>query len=168
MSSSVRNRLVCIGLLWGAALAVFPAFFAFDDPFTLSPFLVCALLCSALAGIFAALSAGRWTLGRVARDGRTGFFVPALSGTIHGVLFGLLVSFSVWVCLAVNISGFSTATPGNISNLVTEPGIFLVSGVAAGAVLAYALAAGLLLSPLTGAVILRAARIGGGRFAETA
>jgi hypothetical protein len=158
MDSTFRNRLVVFGLVWGLALAAFPAVFAFDDPFTVSPFLVAAFLCAALAGAAGALTGGKWLLGR---SKGSGAFTVLFAGILHGTVCGILASLSIWVCLAVNISGFSAATPGDISNLLRDPGIFFVSGVAALAVLLYSLVAGVLLSPVAGFAILRAS--GGAR-----
>lgn len=168
MNAKVRNRLIAFGLLWGLALAALPAAFAFDDPFTVSPFLVSAFVASALSGAAGALLAGRWASSRASRRGRSGIVVALSAGALHGLFFCVLASLSIWVCLAVNISGFSTATPGNILNLVSNPGIFEMSGIAARAIFAYSLAVGLLLSPVSGSLLLRVARTGEEKLAEAA
>lgn len=147
-----KRGFIVFGVVWGFALAALPAFFAFDDPFTLSPFLVSAFVCSMLAGVAGALFAGKWV------SGRTGLFAGVFAGILHGVVFSVAVSVGVWICLAVNISGFSTAAPGNIFNLVGNPGIFEMSGIAAWAIFLYTLAAGVVLSPISGGVILRMSR----------
>ncbi|CAN5438182.1 MAG: hypothetical protein M3494_14815 [Actinomycetota bacterium] len=154
MDFIARNRgLIVFGVVWGLVLAALPAVFAFDDPFTLSPFLVSAFVCSALAGVVGATLAGRWV------SGRSGMLASLFAGILHGVVFSVFASLTIWICLAVNISGFSTATPGNIFNLVSNPGIFAMSGVAAWAIFVYSLAAGMVLSLISGSFILRA---GGG------
>lgn len=161
MSFVAKNRgLIVFGVVWGLVLAALPAVFAFDDPFTLSPFLVSAFLCSALAGVAGALLAGRWV------SGRSGVFAALVAGVLHGVVSSLLASISIWICLAVNISGFSTATPGNVFNLAANPGIFEMSGIAAQAIFVYSLAVGLFLSPLSGGFVLRMMRSADGKLAE--
>lgn len=123
MNSIVRScGLIVFGALWGMVLAALPAGFAFDDLFTVSPFLVSAFVCSILAG--------RWFSGRSGKV-RAGVLAALFAGVSHGVVFAVLASVSIWLCLAVNISGFSTATPGDIFNLVENPGIFAMSGIAA-------------------------------------
>lgn len=162
MNFIARNRgLIVFGVVWGLFLAALPAVFAFDDPFTLSPFLVSAFVCSILAGVAGALLAGRWISGRSGKV-RPGMLAALFAGVLHGVVFGVLAAISIWLCLAVNISGFSTATPGSIFNLVENPGIFEMSGIAARAIFVYALVAGMVLSPISGSVILRAVRVDGG------
>lgn len=160
MNARVRNRLIALGLLWGLALAVFPAALAFDDPFTLSPFLVSAFACSALSGAAGAFLAGKWASGSgvLSRGERPGVLLTLSAGALQGMVFCVLVSVSVWVFLAINISGFSTATPGAVFNLLRNPGIFEMSGIAARAIFAYSLVSGLLLSPVTGSLLLRAIR----------
>ncbi len=164
MNAGTRNRIIVFGLLWGLALAGFPVVFAFDGPFTLRPFLISAFGCSALAGAAGAFLAGRWASDRAGE--RPGTCAALSAGVLHGVVFSVLASLSIWVCLAVNISGFSAAS-GNILNLVGSPGIFEMSGVAAGAIFAYSLAVGLPLSPLSGILLLRAARTGDGKRMES-
>ncbi len=162
MNFIARNRrLIVFGVAWGLFLAALPAVFAFGDPFTLSPFLVSAFLCSILAGVAGALLAWRWVSGRSGKV-RPGMLAALFAGVSHGVVFGVLASVSIWICLAVNISGFSTATPGNIFNLVENPGIFAMSGIAARANFVYALACGMVFSPISGSLILRAVRADGG------
>ncbi|MBA2691273.1 MAG: hypothetical protein H0U65_02095 [Rubrobacter sp.] len=149
------------GLVWGVALAVVPAVFAFDDPFTLSPFLVSAFVCSALAGVVGALVAAAWASRRMVRGGGSGMLASVFAGVVHGLGFSVAASVSIWICLAVNISGFSTATPGNIFNLFGNPGIFEMRGIAARAIFVYTLAVGMVLSPVSGALVLRAVRMEG-------
>lgn len=160
MNARVRNRLTVFGLLWGLALASFPAVFAFNDPFTLSPFLVAAFSCSALSGAAGMLLAGRWASGsgEMSRSGRPGVLITVSAGVLQGVVSCVLATLSIWFFLAVNISGFSAARPGAISNLVTSPGIFEMSGIAAQAIFVYSLVAGLLLSPVSGSLLLWMAR----------
>ncbi len=159
MNARIRNRLIASGLLWGLALAVFPAALAFDDPFILSPFLVSAFACSALSGAAGALLAGRWASGPLSRGKRSGVLPTVSAGVLHGVVFCVLASISIWLFLAINISGFSAATPGAVFNLVRSPEIFEMSAIAAQAIFAYSLVIGLLLSPISGSLILRASRM---------
>ncbi|MGH3086148.1 MAG: hypothetical protein ACRDSJ_02370, partial [Rubrobacteraceae bacterium] len=141
MNARVRKRVISFGLLWGLVLAVFPAMVAFDDPFSLSPFLVSAFASSALSGAAGALLAGRWASGAdsLSRDKRPGVLLTVSAGALQGLVFCVLVSVSVWVLLAINISGFSVGTPGGVLNLLRNPAIFEMSGIAARAVFAYSI-----------------------------
>lgn len=80
------------------------------------------------------------------------------AGAYYALVTAALGAVSIWLALAVNISGFSTATPAELANLVTSPGIFVQSAVGAVFVFVYLLLAGLLAAPMTGVTVLRLAR----------
>lgn len=153
MSSTVRNRLILFGALWGLLLALMPAALAFDG-FALSPFLAAALLFSALSGAIGALVAGR----RAGRRVERGWLSASAVGAVQGLAAAVLATLSVWVALTATMTGFSPAAPARVLGLFTDPAIFLQSALAAGVIFVYAASAGLLLSPLVGLVILRLAR----------
>ncbi|QIN77222.1 hypothetical protein GBA65_00380 [Rubrobacter marinus] len=157
MSVSSRNRLILFGALYGLGLALLPSALAFDG-LALSPFLAAALICSALSGAAGALVAGRGA-GRRREPGR-GWAAASGTGSLHGLVAAALAAPSIWLALTATMTGFSPAAPARISALFTSPDIFLQSALAAGVVFAYAALAGLLLSPLVGAVILRMVREG--------
>lgn len=152
MTPHARNRLLLLGALWGLALAAVPAALAFDR-FSLSPFLISAFLCAALSGAAGALVAGRRAAGS-----RPGGWSILGAGALQGLVTALLAALSIWVALTATMAGFSTASPLEVLDLLTEPGIFMQSAVAAIAVFTYYAAVGLLLSPLIGTVIVRVVR----------
>ena len=158
MTSSVRNRLLLLGALWGLVLAVLPALLAFDDRFVLSSFLVVAFVCASLSGAVGALVAGR----RAAAPSSTRQGLLAISsvGALQGLVSGTLAALSIWLALAITISGFSAGSPGEILDLLRRPEIFVESAIAAIAVFAYTLVVGMLLSPVVGAVLCRLVRQG--------
>lgn len=158
MISSVRNRLLLFGALWGLVLAVLPAVLAFDDRFVLSPFLVAAFVCAGLSGSVGALVAGC----RVAATGSTrqGLLAVSSVGALQGLVSGTLAALSIWLALAITISGFSAGSPSEILDLLRRPEIFIESSIAAIAVFAYTLIVGTLLSPVVGAVLCRLVRQG--------
>lgn len=152
MRPVTRNLLLLLGALWGIVLAAAPAALAFDG-FSVSPFLISAFLCVALSGAAGALAAGRRAVG----SARSVLGV----GALQGLVTALLAAPSVWVALTATMAGFSTASPLEILDLFTDPGIFLQSALAALAVFAYYVAVGTLLAPLTGTVIVRVVRAEG-------
>ena len=157
MTSNVRNRLLLLGALWGLVLAALPAVLAFDDRFVLSPFLVAAFVCAGLSGAVGALIAGR----RAATSStRRGLLAVSGVGALQGLVSGTLAALSIWLALAVTISGFSTGSPGEILDLLRRPEIFVESAIAAIAILVYTLTVGTLLSPVVGAVLCRLVRRG--------
>ena len=157
MISSVRNRLLLLGALWGLVLAVLPAVLAFDDRFVLSPFLVAAFVCAGLSGAVGALVAGRWA---ATGSTRRGLLAVSSVGALQGLVSGTLAALSIWLALAITISGFSAGSPGEILDLLRRPEIFIESSIAAIAVFAYTLIVGTLLSPVVGAVLCRLVRQG--------
>ncbi|CAA9452006.1 MAG: hypothetical protein AVDCRST_MAG78-3518 [uncultured Rubrobacteraceae bacterium] len=158
MTSNVRNRLLLLGALWGLVLAALPAVLAFDDRFVLSPFLVAAFVCAGLSGAVGALVAGR---GAAATSStRRGLLAVSGVGALQGLVSGTLAALSIWLALAVTISGFSAGSPGEILDLLRRPEIFVESAIAAIAILVYTLTVGTLLSPVVGAVLCRLVRRG--------
>jgi hypothetical protein len=155
MTSSVRNRLLLLGALWGLVLAILSAALAFDG-FALSPFLVAALMCAGLSGAIGALVAGRRA---VTFRRRRGLLAVSGVGALQGLVSGTLAALSMWLALAITISGFSLEKPGEILDLLWRPGIFVESAIAAIAVLVYAV--GVVLSPVVGAAVCRLVRTGG-------
>lgn len=155
MTSSVRNRLILSGALWGIVLAALPAVLAFDR-FALSPFLVAAFVCAGLSGAAGAVVAGRRAMGLV--SGSRGLLAVFGIGALQGLVSGVLAAFSIWLALSITISGFSVGSPGEIFDLLRRPEIFVESAVAATAILFYAVVVGALLSPVVGAVICRLVR----------
>ncbi|MBA4115422.1 MAG: hypothetical protein H0X71_03085 [Rubrobacter sp.] len=154
MTSSVRNRLILPGALWGLVLAALPAVLAFDR-FALSPFLVAALACAGLSGAVGAVVAGRRAMGL---PESRGLLAVSSVGAVQGLVSGVLAAFSIWLALSITISGFSVGSPGEILDLLRRPEIFIEGAVAAIAILLYTVVAGTLLSPVVGAVICRLVR----------
>ena len=154
MSLSTRNLLVAIGVLWGLTMAVIPAEVGFRGPMTLSPFLITAFLGAALSAAIGALFAGRMASAKRSEATKESLARQALSGTLVGVLqavvTGALATLTTWLAISITISGFSSATPGEILRLVRTPEIFLQGWVLGRAVLIYSLVVGLAFSPLTG------------------
>lgn len=159
MNTALRNRLLMFGAGWGFVLAAIPAVAAFDDPFAVSPFLVAAHLCAASSGSAGALVAGRLAArGRL--NGKAGRWRAASAGfragTVQALVAAPLAALSIWAALAINISGFSVENTGEILKALrvfTEPGIWVESLVVAVAVLVYALAVGVILAPISGALV---------------
>ena len=71
----------------------------------------------------------------------------------QGLVLGVLVTFSLWLAIAVTITGFPIARPGGITRLERPLELFLQGWILGRVVLIYSLAVGLVLSPLTGAFI---------------
>ncbi|PLS84368.1 MAG: hypothetical protein CYG60_18325 [Actinobacteria bacterium] len=156
MSTILRNRLTLSGALWGLLLALLPATLAFDG-FSLSPFLVAALLFSALSGAVGALVAGR----RARRASGRGWASVSGVGALQGIVAAVVATLSIWLALTATMTGFSPAAPGRLTILISNPTIFLQSALAAVVVFVYAASVGLLLSPLVGSAILRLVRAEG-------
>ncbi len=152
-----------IGGAWGFALAAVPSVVAFDDPFTISPFLISAHLCAAASG-----AVGFWLAGRRAtRSGAVGDGWPRSvskvlgAGAFQAIAAAPLAALSIWLMMAVNMSGFSEESLGELSNILNvfrEPAIWLESMIVALAVFVYAVVVGLLLSPISGFAIRLLAR----------
>ncbi len=72
-----------------------------------------------------------------------------------------MAALSIWLMMAVNMSGFSEENLGEllkILNIFREPAIWLESLIVAQAVFVYAVTVGLLLSPISGTAIRLLAR----------
>lgn len=134
------------GAGYAFAIAAVPVATVWDDGFTLSPFLISAFLCAMASGA-SALAA------RLAGGSGSGMARTLLAGVAFALLSAALAGPAVWLAMSVNMSGFSTATPLAVFNLVSRPEIFIESGIVGVAVLLYTALVGLLLSPLTGAAL---------------
>jgi hypothetical protein len=145
--------MLFFGGAWGFVLAAVPSLVAFDDPFTVSPFLVAAHVCAAASG-----AAGFWIAGRRAVDsGSSGGAGKALgTGAFQAIVASPVAALSIWLMMAINMSGFSVENAGEVmkfARIFGEPGIWLESSIVALAVFAYAVVVGLLLSPISGITI---------------
>lgn len=151
MSASARNGLLTFGAIWWFVLALVPALVAFQEPFSVSPFLVSAFLFAAASGAYGTLVAGRRVAGEEVSK--------LASGMLQAVVVAPLAAVTIWLAMAVNMSGFNVVeSPAQVLNLIRRPSIFIEAGIVSLAVLAYSLVVGALLSPLTGAVIARIVR----------
>lgn len=154
MIVSVRNQLILLGALWGFVLALAPALVAFEDPFTLSPFLVSAFLRAALSGAAGTVLAGRLAVRLPSGEGwlrKIMFALPV--GALQGLVTGILATLSIWLAMAVNMSGFSVASPARILRLVESSALFQQSFIVAFAVFVYSLIVAILLSPVSGTLV---------------
>ncbi|MDP8951943.1 MAG: hypothetical protein M3N18_06865 [Actinomycetota bacterium] len=160
MASSVRNRLLVLGVLWGLSLAVVPAL-VMTSPYRLTGFLVAALICAALSGCVGTLAAGR----RAARSGRTEgtwrseVLAGLRTGASQGLVGGGVAALLFWLLIAVTASGFTSLDPVELSAL-TSPRVFMGSFYVALSALLYAFVGGLLLGPIFGTLVNRAVRAG--------
>ncbi len=155
MASSIRNRLLALGVLWGLLLAAVPAL-VMTDPYRLTGFLIAALVCAALSGCVGTLVAGR----RAARSGRrSGVLSGAGLGVVQGLAGGLVAALLFWVLMAVTTSGFTLQDPVELSALM-RPQVFLGSFFVALSAFVYTLVGGLVLGPVFGKLIDRAVRSG--------
>ena len=156
MTTTVRNRLLALGALWGLLLAAPPAL-AMTRPYRLTGFLVAALVCAALSGCVGALAAG----GRALRKGRSDGVLAGLgTGLLQGLVGGAFAAALIWALMALTLSGFTLDDPVELSTLMS-PRIFLGSFFVALSVFLYALAGGLLLGPAFGTLVNRTVRKGG-------
>jgi MFS family permease len=157
MTTTVRNRLLLIGSVWGVLLAALPAL-VMAHPYRLSGFLVAALLVAALSGCVGTLVAGR----RAARrQGSRGTMLAGLgTGFLQGLVGGAFAAFLIWALTALSISEFSLGNPIDLSMLMS-PRVFLGSFFVALSVFLYAVAGGTLLGPAFGRLVNRAVEGGG-------
>lgn len=158
MTSRSRNRLLLLGAFWGLALAALPAL-VMSSPFRPTGFVVAALAFAALSGAIGATVAGKRTLARVpVRDGARSRLVSGIkAGAVQGFVGGAVAALLIWALMAVTISGFSLRGPLEPSVLMS-PRVFLGSFFVALSVFVYALVGGLVLGPLFGPLVERAAR----------
>ncbi|HEX8260119.1 MAG TPA: hypothetical protein VF558_07450 [Rubrobacteraceae bacterium] len=156
MTSTVRNRLLALGVLWGLLLAAVPALLM-TDPYQLTGFLVAGLACAALSGSLGTLVAGR----RAVKKGgeRSSLLVGVLTGALQGLAGGIVAALLIWALMAITLSGFTLRNPVELSVLMS-PRVFLGSFFVALSTFAYALVGGVLLGPIFGTLINRTVRAG--------
>ena len=154
MTTTVRNKLLLLGAVWGVLLAALPALVMSRR---LTGFLLAALLVATLSGCVGTLVAGR----RAAR--RKGSRVTLLAGLGTGLLQGLVggafAAVLIWVLMALSISEFSLGDSIDLSVLMS-PRVFLGSFFVALSVFLYAVAGGTLLGPAFGRLVDRTVREG--------
>ncbi|MEW6637375.1 MAG: hypothetical protein AB1425_11265 [Actinomycetota bacterium] len=148
--AAARGRLLSLGALWGLALAA-PAALVMVRPFEVSGFLVAGVLSAALGGCAGAFVAGR----RAAR--RRGFSGGLVTGLQWGLVGGAVAAALIWTLMSFTLSGFSPAKPSTLPDLMS-PRILLGGFFVSLSVFLYALAGGLLLGPVFGVLVNRAAR----------
>ena len=163
MTTSIRNRLLALGVLWGLLLAAVPAL-VMTDPYQLTGLLVAGLVCAALSGCLGTLAAGR----RAAKKGagRSGFLAGVGTGAFQGLVGGVVAALLIWALMAVTISGFTLRNPVELSVLMS-PRVFTGSFFVALSAFLYALVGGLLLGPIFGTLVNRTARAGGNATGDT-
>jgi hypothetical protein len=156
MTSTVRNRLLALGVLWGLLLAAVPALLM-TNPYQLTGFLVAGLACAALSGSLGTLVAGR----RAVKKGgeRSSLLVGVLTGALQGLAGGIVAALLIWALMAITLSGFTLRNPVELSVLMS-PRVFLGSFFVALSTFAYALVGGVLLGPIFGTLINRTVRAG--------
>ena len=156
MTSTVRNRLLALGVLWGLLLAAVPALLM-TDPYQLTGFLVAGLACAALSGSLGTLVAGR----RAVKKGgeRPSLLAGVLTGALQGLACGIVVALLIWALMTITLSGFTLRNPVELSVLMS-PRAFLGSFFVALSTFAYALVGGVLLGPIFGTLINRTVRAG--------
>ncbi len=155
MTTTVRNRLLALGALWGVVLASVPTL-VMTRPYRLSSFLVAALACAAVSGCVGTLAAGR----RAILKRNDGMLAGLATGLLQGLVGGAFAAALIWALMAITLSGFTLENPVELSTLMS-PRIFLGSFFVALSVFLYALAGGLVLGPAFGALVNRAVREGG-------
>lgn len=151
MTSTVRNRLLALGVLWGLLLATVPALLT-TNPYQLTGLLMAGLACAALSVCVGTLVAG-W------RAAKKGAGRSLLAGVGSGALQGLVAALLVWVLMAVTISGFTLRNPVELSVLMS-PRVFIGSFIVALSTFAYALVGLVLLGPIFGTLVNRTVRAG--------
>ena len=157
MRPGARNRLLLIGALWGLALAAIPAL-VMTDPRRLTGFLALSLACAAVSGAVGTLVAGRRAARRASapEGGRSRLVSGVKTGAAQGIVGGAVAALLVWALMAVTISGFSLGGPVEAS-ILTSPRVFLGSFFVALSAFVYSVAGGLVLGPLFGPLVERAA-----------
>lgn len=145
MSDTARNRLLVLGALWGLVLAALPAF-VMAQPFEVSAFLAAAVGGAVVSGVAATLYAGL----RASRKKRGGVLAGIITGLFQGLVGGVFGAIFIWGLMAVSLSGFT------LSNLM-RPSVFIGSFFVALSAFLYALLGGVLLGPVFGVLVNRAA-----------
>src|SRR5688500_20338253 len=101
MMTTVSNRLLTIGVLWGVLLAAAPTL-VMTRPYRLSGFLVATLVCAGLSGCVGTLAAGR----RAARRKESGWVLAGLgTGFFKGLVSVALSARLIWALLSFNLAG---------------------------------------------------------------
>lgn len=154
MTATARNRLLAIGVLWGVVLAAVPAL-VMTDPYRLSGFLVAAVVLAAVSGAIGTVISGRRATRYGARK-NTAILNGVKTGFFQGLIGGSFAALFMWALMAVTLSGFSLTNPVEASVLM-RPSIFLGSFFVALSAFVYVLAAGVLLGPVFGVFVNRAA-----------
>jgi hypothetical protein len=155
MTTTVRNRLLALGALWGVVLASVPAL-VMTRPYRLSGFLVAAFACAALSGCVGTLAARR----RAILKRNDGVLAGLATGLLQGFVGGAFAATLIWALMAITLSGFTLENPVELSTLMS-PRIFLGSFFVALSVFLYSVTGGLLLWPAFGRLVNRAVREGG-------
>jgi len=156
MTSTVRNRLLALGILWGLLLAAVPAL-VMTSPYQLTGFLVAGLVCAALSGSLGTLVAGRRAVKK--GDGRLGLLAGIVTGALQGLAGGVVAALLIWALMAITLSGFTLRNPVELSVLMS-PRVFLGSFFVALSAFAYALVGGIVLGPIFGTLVNRTVRAG--------
>jgi hypothetical protein len=158
MDAKVGRRLVVLGTAWGLVLATVPAL-VMAQPGSTGGFLVAALLCAAVSGCVAALVAGRRVAARRNPPGASEGYArgSALLGSVGagallGLVGGVVAAVLFWALMTVTLSGLSLDNPVDVSTLM-RPQVFLGSFFVALSVFLYVVAAGILVSPASGALV---------------
>src|SRR5215212_6371683 len=127
MASSVRNRLLVLGVLWGLSLAVVPAL-VMTNPYRLTGFLDAALVCAASSGCVGTLVAGRRAAksNRAEGSGRSEALAGLGTGALQGLVGGGVAALLFWALMAVTASGFTLRNPVELSVLMS-PRVFVGS-----------------------------------------
>lgn len=160
MTSSVRNRLLALGVLWGLTLAIVPTL-VMTSPYRLTGLLVAALICAGLSGCVGTLAAGRRALksSRPEDNRRSGVLAGVRTGASQGLAGGGVAALLFWVLIAVTASGFTLLDPIELS-VLTSPRVFMGSFFVALSALLYTFLGGLLLGPIFGTLVNRAVGAG--------
>jgi hypothetical protein len=129
------------------------------DPLKPDVFLVSAVVCALLSGTVGTLVAGRKAAARTKKDGRNVVLAGLGTGLLQGLVGGGVAALLFWGIMAFTISGFASGGTADLSALM-RPRVFLGSFFVSLSVFLYALAGGLLLGPLFGTLVNRAAAAG--------
>ena len=109
MTSTVRNRLLALGALWGLLLAAVPALLM-TDRYQLTGLLVAGLACAALSGCVGTLVAGRRAVKKEG-GGRSGLLAGVGIGVLQGLVGGVVAALLIWALMAVSLTGFTLRNP---------------------------------------------------------
>lgn len=158
MNTTLRNRLLGLGALWGLCLAAVPAFIM-ANPLRPDGFLVAAVLCALLSGVVGTLVAGRRATVKTRKAGRNKVMAGFGTGLLQGLVGGSVAALIFWGIMAFVISGFTIGGAADLSSLM-RPQVFLGSFFVSLSVFVYALGGGLLLGPVFGTLVNRVAGAG--------